>query len=1003
MFVSSKESIRDYNKLPSEENYKKLCLFDRYLKHPKDKYDELKKELSKHIDKEHPYSQLLEEGKLLRVMNTVDNSSIPMQNNLFEAENILRNQQTFHKEITAEMIDQVLSIIQFRIPYYVGPLVKGSDNQKYGWMSRESNERITPWNFNEVVNRSSSAEKFIRRMTNKCTYLMNEDVLPKHSLLYQEMEVLNELNSIQIRPENAPKHKKYRLMPEVKTYVYNEIFKKNKSVTNKVLLEKLNKSEYKAEFSIPGEKLKVFGTQDEKKFVSKLSTYYDMKRIFENVDENYEMIEELILWITIFEDKRILEDKIKEKYPELTGKQMDELKKLNYSGWGKISNKLLTENYKGYSVINLMRRTDQNFMEIITSKDYNFKEFIAEENQIEHQQVRYKDIAALATSPALKKGIWNTLEIVREITSIFGEPENIVMEFATEDGEKGRRQKSRQQQWDSLIKDKKLKSINEYKEVIEESQEEDFDFRNDKLWLYLSQNGKCMYTHERIDLDKLLKDQANSLYEIDHIYPQRLIKDDSINNKVLVVKSANQNKSGDAMPLEKMTEDKRRIMISFWKRLNDNGLISSSKLAKLMKPTLSELDKEGFIQRQLVETRQIAVHVRDFLNEEYPNAKVIPMKSRFVSELRKKFKIPKIRELNDSHHAVDAYLNGIVYQAGRAIYPDVDFFEFNFKREKVRQKWKAMGEDLNQNRRRDDFFFFKKMANMDLSQGEMLISKIKMDIDNFKINYTRKTGGQESAFYKQTAYSPKLNQAKYQSGKNDFVIYKEMKVLKSHAVYYIEKGKNGKTKEKYSIFDELVIESYQNRDLTKDELALYLAKRENKLDVVEAKHLFEIHKGDIIHINGHPTYFVSSGEVINGRQFEMSIDEQLNLKNTMEGRINKTPDELNEIYQSLAKKLVAEYSIILPKKDKENKIEKIIGYFETTDMTLEDFNKCIKEIFKVTGANAGRSEYLGGRLSGMSDKTFFGKELSAKIQYQSITGLKSTKPKSLFKLAESKK
>lgn len=1000
IFVSSKEAIRNYEASPSDENYKKLCVFDQYLKHPKTKYDDLKKELKKHIDKAHPFYELLEENKLLRVLNTVDNSSIPMQNNLFEAEQILKNQQSYHREITDEMIEQVLSIISFRIPYYVGPLVKQSENQKFGWMTRNSDDRIKPWNFDKVVNRSKSAEKFIRKMTNKCTYLMNEDVLPKNSLLYQEMEVLNELNGVQIRPENAPKHKKYRLEPIVKQYIFNEIFKKNKSVTHKSFMDKMKKSEHKSFFTSYDDKLKVFGTQEETKFVSKLSTYQDMNRIIGNVEDNYEMIEELVLWITIFEDKNILEDKINEKYPELSKEQIEQLKKLNYSGWGRISEKLLKHKYNGFTVIDLLRKTDQNFMEIITSKDYGFKEFISDENQIEHHQVRYKDVAALATSPALKKGIWNTLEIVRELTSIFGEPEYIVMEFATEDGEKGKRQKSRKQQWESNVKVDKLKSVDDYKKVIEESSDENFDFQNDKLWLYLSQNGKCMYTHESIHLDRLLNDKSNQVYEIDHIYPQRLVKDDSINNKVLVVKSANQHKSGDAMPLEKMSETKRGYMISFWKRLNDNGLISSIKLARLMKPTLSELDKEGFIQRQLVETRQISSHVRDFLEEEYAKSKVIPIKSRFANEFRKRFEIPKIRELNDSHHAIDAYLNGVVYLAGRVIYPDVDFFDFNFKREKVRQKWKAMGENLNENRRRDDFFFFRNIENLDLSEGEMLTSKIKMDIDHFKINYVRKTGGQESAFYKQTAYSPKLNQAKYDSSKNDFVVYKEMKVLKSHAIYYVEVGKNGKPKGKYSVVDELVIESYQNQGLSKDELALYLSQRESKFEVTEAKYLFEINKGDIIYLKEHPTYFVSSGEVINGRQFRMSIEEQINLRETLRGKTNQSKDELNAVYQSVAQKFVEDYAIILPKKDKESKIEKIMKYFETTEMTLEDFDKCIKEVFKVAGANAGRSDYLGGRMSGLSDTTFFGKDINAKIQFKSITGLKSTKPKSLYKLAE---
>ena len=46
-----------------------------------------------------------------------------------------------------------------------------------------------------MVDLEASAEQFIRRMTNKCTYLPSEDVLPKYSLLYSKYEVLNELNN----------------------------------------------------------------------------------------------------------------------------------------------------------------------------------------------------------------------------------------------------------------------------------------------------------------------------------------------------------------------------------------------------------------------------------------------------------------------------------------------------------------------------------------------------------------------------------------------------------------------------------------------------------------------------------------------------------------------------------------------------------------------------------------------------------------------------------------
>lgn len=40
-------------------------------------------------------------------------------------------------------------------------------------------------------------------MTNKCTYLLGEDVLPKNSLLYTEFVLLNELNNVRIGEKDS--------------------------------------------------------------------------------------------------------------------------------------------------------------------------------------------------------------------------------------------------------------------------------------------------------------------------------------------------------------------------------------------------------------------------------------------------------------------------------------------------------------------------------------------------------------------------------------------------------------------------------------------------------------------------------------------------------------------------------------------------------------------------------------------------------------------------------
>ncbi|MBI5974693.1 type II CRISPR RNA-guided endonuclease Cas9 [Staphylococcus canis] len=996
IFVSSKSALKAYEAYPDNKNFKALCTFDQYRIKPKDKYKSLLTELKKYIPEDHELYNELNQETLLKVLNTTDNASIPMQNNLYEAEKILRNQQVFHSDITDEMIDKVLELIRFRIPYYVGPLVKNKDQAKFGWMVKNENESVKPWNFETVVNRSESATEFIRRMTSKCTYLINEDVLPKHSLLYQEMEVLNELNNVQIRTQSEPKNRKYRMTPKVKQFAFDHIFTQTKTVSHRHFIDKMLNSNYREYFMKNGDVLSVYGTQDEKKFTSKLSSYIDMKKIFGSVEDKRAEIEQIILWITLFEDKNILVKKLKENYPDLTEKQINQLKKLNYSGWGRLSEKLLTHEHQGHSVIELLRQTDKNFMEIITDDTYDFESFIQAENQIPTQQIRYQDIADLATSPALKKGIWSTIKLVRELTSIFGEPEKIIIEFATEDGEKGKRQKTRKQSWEQNIKDKKLKSIEEYQHIIQVANGlTNEQLREDSLWLYLSQNGKCMYSGKKIDLDLLLSKSGDKYYEIDHIIPRSYIKDDSIDNKVLVLKEMNQTK-GDLVPLQFISNPD--YLIQFWKRLNASGLISQLKLNRLMKKEFTEMDKEGFIQRQLVETRQISVHVRDFLNEEYPNTKVIPMKAKIVSEFRKKYDIPKIRSLNDEHHAIDAYLNGVVYRGAQVAYKDVDFFDFNFRWEKVKEKWKQMGE-FNRKNKLKNLFFINALRKIDLSKGEPLISKVEMDLDRFKVNISKKRANISQHFYKQTAYSPKTNTPKYESNKTDVAVYTEMNRYRTHLLAVRTIDKKGKSKVNYYAIDEYMFEHYKHQNHDMKALALHLAHREISEEILDAQIVYTLYKGDLLMLNGHPCYLVSSGEVINAKQFKLSLDEQRALKKALNKK--DTPTEvLIEQYANLAEKAIEAYAEYLNTKSNQDKAQKVRDLFINTTQTHQDFVDCVEELFKATKASAVRSEKIGSRKI-VGKKAFTEKKSNMKVAYTSITGLKTTRPKSLFKLAES--
>lgn len=118
-----------------------------------------------------------------------------------------------------------------------------------------------------------------------------------------------------------------------------------------------------------------------------------------------------------------------------------------------------------------------------------------------------------------------------------------------------------------------------------------------KLKLWQEQGGQCVYSGKNITREHLCDESA---LEIDHIYPYSRSFDDSQNNKVLVFKSANQNKRNQT-PYEAFGSDSEK-----WSRI-------MSSIAKLPKPKKNRIanknfaDKEsGFIARNIVDTSYIA-------------------------------------------------------------------------------------------------------------------------------------------------------------------------------------------------------------------------------------------------------------------------------------------------------------------------------------------------------------------------------------------------------------
>lgn len=619
-------------------------------------------------------SRELNMGTFLPKSVSKENGVIPYQLHLQELKIILSKAEAYLpflkvRDQYGTVSDKIISLFTFRIPYYVGPI---NEHANSCWVVKKDKQgKVYPWNFTEKIDIEKSAEGFIRNLTNKCTYLIGEDVLPKNSLLYSEFTVLNELNNVRIGETMQ------KLPLRLKEKVMDNLFSCHKHVSRTKFIkylvsEGIDKKEAESISGLDGD------------FKSSLSSLIDMKHILGN-DFSREDAEKMIKDITIFGgDKKMLKNRLHREFSYLTPEQLTSLTRLSYDGWGRLSREflvhllpaegdsceVLVDHTSGevLNIISAMRQTSYNLMELLGSR-FGYGQAIEERNRKEEGQGRitYKDVEDLYISPAVRRLLWQALKIVREIVKITGkEPSKIFIEMARENGEKGRRTISRKARLQALYKKCRDDTRDWAKELEGKSEE---DFRSDRLYLYYTQMGRSMYTGKPIDINRLFD---RNVYDIDHIYPQSLTGDDSLDNRVLVEKTVNAKK-GDTYPLSSALDgcyisgqqiriqDIQKEMRPFWHMLLEKELISKEKYNRLSRTTtLSDAEKAAFIGRQLVETRQSTKACAELLSKAYPQTRIVYTKAGNASRFRQYGGFIKVRDMNDYHHAKDAYLNIVV-------------------------------------------------------------------------------------------------------------------------------------------------------------------------------------------------------------------------------------------------------------------------------------------------------------------------------------------------------
>ena len=656
-----------------------------------------------------------------------DNRIIPYQLYYHELKTILQKAERYLPFLSAKDSDgltamkKLLSIMTFRIPYFVGPLCKAhSDN---AWIERKAEGKIYPWNFDRMVDLDASEAAFIRKMTNMCTYLPDQPVLPMQSLLYERFMVLNEINNLKVN--GVP------ISVEAKQDIY-QLFTQKRKVTRKAMEAFLLSNGWIERGDV------VSGVDVTVK--SALTSQHDFQSLLERKILTQDEVERIIEHLTYTADQKRSWKWLQEQFPQLEMQDIKYVAKLKYEEFGRFSREFLVgllgvnkETGEQNSIIGFLWETNDNLMQLLSNR-YTFVEEVERRRKEYYKEsgARLEDLLDdMQVSSLVKRPIYRTLDIVRDVCKACKEPpEKIFLEMARGTKAKEGRKVSRRERLQALYKQIKTKDCAEVDRMLTELQgKSDRQLRSNALYLYFVQLGKDMYSGEPIDLEHI-KDRTR--YDIDHIFPQSVVKDDSLDNRVLTATEIN-GKKGNRYPLDSEIQHR---MAPFWKMLKEKGLISEGKYNRLMRTTPFTSDERwGFINRQLVETSQSTKALATILQRKFPKAKIVYVKAGLISDFRREYDLVKSRLINDLHHAKDAYLNIVVGN----VY-DTRFNKQWFRVEEPYSiKLKSLFKHPVQARKNSPVVW----------NGEADIGRIKKTVAKNNVHYTRYAFVRKGGFYDQ--------------------------------------------------------------------------------------------------------------------------------------------------------------------------------------------------------------------------------------------------------------
>lgn len=569
-----------------------------------------------------------------------------------EVKTILSCQREFgYEQLTESVIDECIAIIFKQRDFEDGPGPKKEENpERRKAMEAASKGHQVYTGFDELVG--------------SCPFYPEEKRGHKNSQLYDMYVLVNSLSQLQFIGKDGEEV----TCPESIVHECRQVLFENRGIITKKILEKICKD--------AGLELKVPGELSKKKNLVKAS-YIQLLTDPEVFDETViaRFKEER------YDDEKSLSSKIgyvlakyatpRRRKEELRGSlsedefvqlgYADKLKGVKSGGGANVSFKYMREAVVAY--LDGTRYGDFQADFIKNHPEEEKQLYLSADGKL----LPIKD-ADMVRNPVVYRTLNETRKIVNALLSKYKDISVINIEIARDVGKSFEQRKEtakyqrQNEEENAQIRDRLAQKL--YAEGLSKMPS---DKLIERFTLWEQQKGQCVYSGTAITFADLF---YGTKVQVDHIIPQSIVLDETLNNKVLVLTEENQKKKNQ-LPLQYMDE---KQAADFKNRVNNffrTGAISRIKKEYLLLPFLDDETISGFVDRNINDTRTISKYISNYLSHAFKGTiSVNVIKGSVTSRFRKRWLgsktkrydyVPSIyglekktRNLHYYHHAIDA-------------------------------------------------------------------------------------------------------------------------------------------------------------------------------------------------------------------------------------------------------------------------------------------------------------------------------------------------------------